>query len=182
MDVPRPFALRLATLDDVPVLRRVIAESARALTRGDYSQAQIEAALGSAWGVDSELIGDQTYFVVEDAGEIVACGGWSRRKTLFGGDAQPGRRSDVLDPSCESARIRAFFVRPQWARRGIGAALLQRCEAEARAHGFRSAELVATLTGRHLYRVFGYAGDQRVAYPLGQGITIQFVPMRKELG
>jgi GNAT superfamily N-acetyltransferase len=95
--------------------------------------------------------------------------------------AQPGRQSDILDPSRESARIRAFFVRPQWARRGIGAALLQRCEAEARAHGFRAAELMATLTGQRLYRVFGYVGDERIVYPLGEGITIEFVPMRKEL-
>lgn len=177
----RLVALRPATFDDVPALRQVIAESARALTRADYTEAQIEAALGSAWGVDSELIRDGTYFVVEDAGEIVACGGWSRRKTLFGGDAQPGRQSDVLDPSREAARIRAFFVRPQWARRGIGAALLRRCEAEARAHGFRSAELVATLTGQRLYRMFGYIGDERIEYPLGRGLTIEFIPMRKEL-
>ena len=173
-------ALRRATLDDVADLEQVIADSARALTRGDYTDAQIEAALGSAWGVDSELIRDGTYFAAESGGEIVACGGWSRRKTLFGGDQQPGRESVILDPAVESARVRAFFVRPQWARRGIGRAILERCEAEARAHGFRSAELVATLTGQRLYRVFGYVGEERVAYPLGDGMTIEFVPMRKD--
>jgi GNAT superfamily N-acetyltransferase len=173
-------ALRRATLDDVADLEQVIADSAGALTRGDYTDAQIEAALGSAWGVDSELIRDGTYFAAESGGEIVACGGWSRRKTLFGGDQQPGRESVILDPAVESARVRAFFVRPQWARRGIGRAILERCEAEARAHGFRSAELVATLTGQRLYRVFGYVGEERVAYPLGDGMTIEFVPMRKD--
>lgn len=173
-------ALRKATLDDVPLLEMVIAESARALTRGDYTDAQIEAALGSAWGVDTELIRDGTYFAAETGGEIVACGGWSRRKTLFGGDQQLGRESAVLDPAVESARIRAFFVRPRWARRGIGRAILERCEAEARGHGFRSAELVATVTGQRLYRVFGYVGEDRIAYPLRKGVTIEFVPMRKD--
>src|SRR5688572_12943456 len=115
------FSFRKATLADVPAIERIIAESARVLTRADYSDAQIEAALGTAFGVDTELIRDGTYFVVEAEGEgIVACGGWSRRKTLFGGDGQQGRESEVLDPERESARIRAFFVRPDWARRGIG--------------------------------------------------------------
>lgn len=179
--MPSSYVIRAATLADVAVLRQVIAESARGLTRGDYSEAQVEAALQGAWGVDTELIGDGTYFAVEAAGEIVACGGWSRRQTLFGGDAQLGRQSALLDPGRDAARIRAFFVRTQWARRGIGAALLERCEAEARAHGFRAAALVATLTGQRLYRVYGYVGDERVTYPLTEGITIQFVPMRKEL-
>ena len=174
------FTLRKATLSDVPALERLIAHSARALSREDYSEVQIEAAIGNAWGVDTELIRDETYFVAEAAGAIVACGGWSRRETLFGADAQPGRESGVLDPCRDSARIRAFFVRPDWARRGIGRALLDHCEAEARAHGFRSAELVATLPGMRLYRICGYVGDESVDYPLGANITIKFVPMKKE--
>jgi len=174
------FTLRLATANDVAVLERLIAESGRGLSRGDYSDAQIEAALGGAWGVDSELIRDGTYFVAEAAGEVVACGGWSRRATLFGGDAQPGRRSALLDPATDSARIRAFFVRPDWARRGLGRTLLERCEAEARAHGFRSTELVATLPGERFYRTLGYVGDERREYPLPHGLSITFVPMRKE--
>jgi GNAT superfamily N-acetyltransferase len=173
--------LRPATLADVPVLERLIAASARALCRNDYTAAQIDAAIGTAWGVDRELIGDQTYFVAEADGTIVACGGWSRRRTLFGGDAQPGRQSEVLDPARDAARIRAFFVHSDWARRGLGTALLERCEAEARAHGFTSAELVATLPGQRLYRAFGYVGEERVAYPLPGGLTIAFVPMRKRL-
>jgi N-acetylglutamate synthase-like GNAT family acetyltransferase len=173
--------LRKATLDDRPALERLIAESARGLSRPDYTDAQIEAALGSAFGVDSELIADGTYFVAEADGRIVGCGGWSRHATLFGGDAQPGRRSDLLDPSRDSARIRAFFVHPQWARRGIGRAILEKCEAEALAHGFQSVELLATLPGHSFYRTLGYSGDERVAHELKDGVTIDFIPMRKPL-
>jgi GNAT superfamily N-acetyltransferase len=175
------FSLRKATLDDRPALEELIAESARGLSRGHYTDAQVEAALGSAFGVDSELILDGTYFVAEAEGRIVGCGGWSRRATLFGSDAQPGRRSDLLDPARDSARIRAFFVHPGWARRGIGRAILERCEEEARAHGFRAAELLATLPGHRLYRVLGYEGDERVAHELPGGVAIDFIPMRKAL-
>jgi GNAT superfamily N-acetyltransferase len=175
------FSLRRARPSDVPILERLIAESARGLSRDDYTDAQIEAALGTAWSVDSELIHDGTYFAAEAAEDIVACGGWGRRKTLFGGDRQAGRQSGLLDPSRDAARIRAFFVRPDWARHGIGSLLLERCEAEALAHGFRAAELLATLPGCRLYAAFGYVGDERVAYPLPGGLTIDFVPMKKKL-
>ena len=174
------YSMRKATLDDVPVLERLIAESARILTREDYTEAEIEAAIGTAWGVDTQLIRDGTYYVVEtEADGILACGGWSCRKTLFGSDRQQGRESELLDPRRESARIRAFFVRPNWARRGIGRLLLERCEDDAKANGFQSTELVATLTGQRLYRVFGYVGEQRIDYPLPNGATIQFIPMKK---
>ena len=176
------FTLRKATLDDVPVLEEVIAASARGLSRGDYTAAQVEAALEGAFGVDSELIRDGTYFVAEAAGAIVACGGWSRRQTRFGSDRQPGRVSAVLDPARDAARIRAFFVRPEWARRGLGRLLLERCEAEARAHGFRALELVATLPGLPLYQACGYVAAEPIDHPLADGLTIRFVPMRKELG
>jgi GNAT superfamily N-acetyltransferase len=168
-------------MDDVLVLERLIADSARGLCRSDYTAGQIEAALGTAWGVDSALIGDGTYFVAEAPPGIVGCGGWSRRKTLFGGDAHAGRQPELLDPVCDAARIRAFFVRPDWARRGIGDNLLAWCEAEARACGFRAAELLATLPGQRLYRSRGYVGELRVSYPLPGGLTIEFVPMRKSL-
>jgi GNAT superfamily N-acetyltransferase len=175
------FALRKATLDDRSVLDRLIADSARGLSPPDYTPAQVEAALGSAFGVDSELIRDGTYFVAEADGRIVGCGGWSRRATLFGGDAQAGRRSELLDPAVDSARVRAFFVHPDWARRGIGRAILERCESEARAHGFRSAELLATLPGERFYRALGYRGTERIEHLLPDGITIEFVPMKKSL-
>jgi N-acetylglutamate synthase-like GNAT family acetyltransferase len=175
------FALRKATLEDRPALEQLIAESARGLSRADYTDAQVEAALGGAFGVDSELIRDETYFVAEADGRIVGCGGWSRRRTLFGGDAQPGRRSELLDPARDSARIRAFFVHPDWSRRGIGRAILERCEAEARANGFRSTELLATLPGERFYRALGYTGAERTEHSLRDGVVIEFVPMRKLL-
>jgi predicted N-acetyltransferase YhbS len=175
------FVLRKATLADAPSLELLIAESVRGLSRQDYTDAQIEAALGTAFGLDRELIRDGTYFVAEVDGEIVGCGGWSRRKTLFGGDQQPGRQSELLDPVRDSARVRAFFVRPDWARRGIGRALIARCEAEASTQGFGSAELVATLAGHRLYRAFGYVGDDRSEYRLPGDVAIEFIPMRKKL-
>lgn len=176
------LSLRRATLDDRSTLEKLIAESATGLSRSDYSSEQIEAALEGAFGVDSELIRDGTYFVAEVDGRIVGCGGWSRRKTLFGSDAQPGRQSDLLDPVRDSARIRAFFVHPTCARRGIGRAILERCEAEAQEYGFRSAQLLATLPGERFYRALGYAGEERVEHRLGDGLTIDFVPMRKDFG
>jgi GNAT superfamily N-acetyltransferase len=175
------YALRPARLVDAPVLKQLIIDSVRGLSRGDYTEAQIEAALGSAFGVDTELIRDGTYFVAESAGEIVGCGGWSKRKTLFGSDEQPGRQSELLDPLCDSARIRAFFVRPDWARQGIGRALLARCEDAALAHAFVATELMATLPGHRLYRVLGYVGDERIQHTLPGDVVIEFIPMRKNL-
>ncbi|HVK75073.1 MAG TPA: GNAT family N-acetyltransferase [Kofleriaceae bacterium] len=181
--MPSDFTIRPVTLDEVPALERLIAASARGLSQGDYTTAQIEAAIGTAWGVDTELIRDRTYFVVEGAGApaAVACGGWSRRKTLFGSDQQPGRESALLDPAVDAARIRAFFVDPAWARRGIGRLLLDRCEAEARAAGFTATELMATLPGERLYAAAGYVAGERIHHPLAGGLTIEFVAMRKRL-
>lgn len=169
-------------VEDIPVLMQLIAASARQLSASDYTSEQIEAALGSAWGVDTQLIRDGTYLVVEAPGEgIIACGGWSYRKTLFGSDGQAGREAAALDPAKDAARIRAFFVRPDWARRGVGRMLLAECERAARAHGFTSTALVATLPGVRLYRKFGYVGEEQVEYPLPNGLTIAFVPMSKLL-
>jgi GNAT superfamily N-acetyltransferase len=175
------YQLRLANPGDIPVLRALIAESARILSAADYTSKQIEAALEGAWGVDTQLIRDGTFLVVEAEEKIVGCGGWSFRRTLFGGDALDDREPARLDPASESARIRAFFVRPDWARRGIGRALLERCEAEASRHGFKSATLVATLPGERLYRALGYVSEGRLNQPLPHGQTIEFVPMRKPL-
>ena len=163
------------------MLEQLIAESARALASGDYTSAQIEASIGTSWAVDHQLIEDGTYFVVETDREIVGCGGWSRRRTLFGGDRQIGRDSALLDPRLDAARIRAFFVHPEWARRGIGRSLLVHSEDEARRHGFRAAELMATLPGERLYRALGYVVTARVQHPLTEALTIELVSMRKEL-
>jgi GNAT superfamily N-acetyltransferase len=175
------YAIRAATPADREAIDGLIAASARGLSQGDYTDEQVEAALGSAFGFDSQLVADGTYFVVEDGGALVACGGWSFRATRFGSDAQANRSAAQLDPATDAARIRAFFVHPRHARRGIGRALLARCEDEARARGFRAAELTATLPGLRLYATCGYAGGARERHPLPGGLTIDFVPMRKTL-
>jgi GNAT superfamily N-acetyltransferase len=173
--------LRNAILADIPAIEALIARSARGLSAADYRPAQIEGALRGAFGVDSQLLADQTYFVVENDGRIVGCGGWSFRSTLFGGDARAGRDSSMLDPRTQAAKIRAFFVDPGAARRGIGSRLLERCESEARAHGFSHVELMATLPGVKLYAARGYIGAAMVHYDVGLGETIEFIPMRKLL-
>jgi GNAT superfamily N-acetyltransferase len=175
------LTLRKASLDDRHRISQLIETSARVLSRADYTGEQIEGAVREVFGVDSELIEDGTYFVAEVAGVVVGCGGWSKRRTLFGGDQYAGRESAALDPACDSARIRAFFIHPDWARRGIGRAILERCEEEARRGGFRSLELMATLPGLKFYRSMGFHEAGRVTYELSGGAEIDFVPMRKEL-
>jgi GNAT superfamily N-acetyltransferase len=173
------YLLRKATHEDRPALQVLIARSARALGAADYRPEQIEGALRGAFGVDTQLIDDGTYFVVEFEGILVGCGGWSRRRTLFGGDAHTERNAQELDPHTDAAKIRAFFVDPDHARRGIGKSLLERCETEARAHGFTRFELMGTLPGVRLYEASGYVGHERVHYPVAPGVTIEFIPMRK---
>jgi GNAT superfamily N-acetyltransferase len=175
------YVIRKATLDDRASIEKLIAESARGLSRGDYSGRQIEAALGGVFGVDTNLIEDGTYFVAESGGALVGCGGWSKRRTLFGGDRYAVRDASELDPRTEPAKIRAFFVHPGHARRGIGRAILEACEKEAGAHGFRALELMATLPGVRLYEACGYERAGRAEYEVGEGVSVEFVPMRKEL-
>jgi GNAT superfamily N-acetyltransferase len=173
--------LRIATHADIPSLDALIARSARGLSRDDYRPEQVEGALRGAFGVDTQLLRDATYFVAEDAGLPVGCGGWSYRATLFGGDARGGRDARRLDPATDAARIRAFFVDPAFARRGIASLLLDRCEQEARTQGFRAAELMGTLPGVKFYSVRGYLGGDLVRYEIGGGEVIEFIPMRKTL-
>jgi GNAT superfamily N-acetyltransferase len=173
--------LRKATHADIPLLNALIARSARGLSTADYSPRQIEGALRGAFGVDTQLLTDETYFVVEDLGEIVGCGGWSFRSTLFGGDARAGRDSSILDPETQPAKIRAFFVGPAHARRGIGSLLLTHCENQARAYGYREVELMATLPGAKLYAARGYVAAPLVHFEIGSGERIEFIPMRKRL-
>jgi len=175
------ISLRKATPADVPTLRELIARSARGLSTEDYRPAQVEGALQGAFGVDSQLLKDQTYFVAEDNGVIVGCGGWSYRATLFGGDARGDRDPSSLDPRTHAAKIRAFFVDPSQARRGIGTLLLERCEQEAKEHGFSQVELMATLPGVKLYAARGYVGTEQVRFDVGSGESIEFLPMRKTL-
>jgi GNAT superfamily N-acetyltransferase len=175
------YQLRAAIRADQAALQRLIARSARELGAQDYRPEQIEGALRGAFGVDTQLIDDGTYFVVESEGKLVGCGGWSRRRTLFGGDAHRERDAGELDPRVDAAKIRAFFVDPDHARRGIGRALLERCESEARARGFRRFELMGTLPGVRLYLALGYRPGATVHYPVANGVTIEFIPMSKEI-
>jgi GNAT superfamily N-acetyltransferase len=175
------YIIRKANLNDREAIENLIGESARNLSLEDYSEQQIEAAILTVFGVDTDLILDETYFVAESCGALIGCGGWSRRKTLFGGDRFASRDSSELDPKSEAAKIRAFFVHPEFARKGIGRAILAACENEARAYGFRSIELMATLPGLKLYRACGYEGNERVEYEIRNDLRIEFVPMRKDL-
>jgi GNAT superfamily N-acetyltransferase len=174
------FSIRIAMADDTAALSKLIARSARELGAADYDSAQIEGALKGAFGVDTQLIADGTYYIVEEHGQMVGCGGWSYRRTLFGGDAGKARDAALLDPQTEAARIRAYFIDPAHARRGIGRALLAHCEAQAAQRGFRRFELMATLTGLPFYARCGYRAATPVHYPLAPAVTIEFVPMSKE--
>jgi len=179
--------LRKAVPADVPRLREVIETSVRGLQVGDYTPAQVEGALKSVYGVDSQLIADGTYFVAEietpDSAtcEIVACGGWSKRKTLYGGDQFAAREDSLLNPERDAAKIRAFFVHPDWARRGIGTLILEACEKAALEAGFTRLEMGATLSGVPFYRAMGYLEVENQSAPLGNGEALPIVKMAKEV-
>ncbi|HST08939.1 MAG TPA: GNAT family N-acetyltransferase [Terriglobales bacterium] len=178
------FSLRKAVDADVPVLQKLIDASVRGLQARDYSPTQIETALATVYGVDSQLISDDTYFVVETnvpAREIVGCGGWSKRKTLYGGDHWTGREDTLLDPQKDAAKIRAFFVHPAWVRRGIGTILLDACEQAAIAAGFRRLEMGATLSGVPLYKARGYEALENLGVPLANGESLPIVRMEKRV-
>ena len=179
--MPPSFTIRPALSADIPALEHLIAASARGLSPGYYTDAEIEAAVAHVFGVDSDLVADQSYFVVDIDGQPAACGGWSRRKTLFGGDQFAARDSGYLDPAAEPAKIRAFFVSPGHARQGLGRALLTHCENEARRHGFTSAEMMATLPGVDFYRRCGYQGDKIVTHMTPDGTPLRFTPMLRAL-
>ncbi|MEO8431042.1 MAG: GNAT family N-acetyltransferase [Acidobacteriota bacterium] len=179
----RHRSIRPAVPADVERLTALIRESVIGLSLGDYSAAQLESALIHVFGVDTRLIDDGTYFVVEEPGTTgpLACGGWSRRRTLFGGDQYIGRTDDRLDPAVDAARIRAFFVRPGAARRGLGSMLLGACERAAREHGFVRLELMATLTGIPLYERAGFLARERVDLELPDGVRFPLVRMERTL-
>jgi GNAT superfamily N-acetyltransferase len=187
--------LRLAVPEDIPVLRELIDASVRGLQTEDYTPAQIEGALKTVFGVDSQLIADGTYFVAQ-AGPaaiqrtgakhaqpeliIVGCGGWSKRKTLYGSDHWTGREDALLDTLCDAAKIRAFFIHPAWARRGVGGMILQACEDAARAAGFTRYEMGATLTGAKLFGVKGYVAVKPISIPLVNGESLPVIHMEKQ--
>lgn len=163
------------------MLQALISESAEELSKGFYDTAQRDAAIRHVFGVDAQLIADQTYFVIEIGGEAAACGGWSRRETLFGGDQFADRRPRLLDPASEAARIRAFFVHPRFARRGLASMLLEACETAAVAEGFAAFELMATLSGVPFYTARGFNKINGLELQL-DGVTVRFVGMRKVQG
>ena len=180
------FTIRPAIFADIPILRDLIDASVRRLQSGDYSPPQIDSALKTVFGVDSQLVNDGTYLLVEavPAGSqnklvIVACGGWSKRKTLYGGDRWRDRQDDMLDPGTDAAKIRAFFIHPDWARQGIGTLLLDACELAARTAGFKRFEMGATLTGAKLFAKRGYVAQERLEIPLEGEITLPIIHMVK---
>jgi GNAT superfamily N-acetyltransferase len=176
------FSLRTAVPGDTPALEVLIDASVRGLQITDYSPSQIESALASVYGVDSQLIADGTYFVVEANSadrKIVGCGGWSKHKTLYGGDVWKGREDSLLDPQKDAAKIRAFYVHPDWVRRGIGTMLLEACEKAATAAGFRRLEMGSTLSGVPLYSARGYVALEDLQVPLANGEALPIVRMEK---
>jgi N-acetylglutamate synthase-like GNAT family acetyltransferase len=201
--ITEEWSMRLAQESDVPALEALISVSVRGLQAPHYSGEQMEAALGTVFGVDRQLIRDATYFVVEVGGSssretnptrrrpprrvnsvppsIIGGGGWSKRKTLFGSDHHADRDSAELDPSCDAARIRAFFIHPDWARRGIATEILDRCEKDIVEARFRSIELASTLPGVPFYAKCGYVAGERSDVPLANGLTLGIVRMEKKL-
>jgi len=178
------FHIRLATNADIPTLHALIESSVRILQANDYTPAQIQGALGTVLGLDTQLLADQTYFVAETTASsgtktIVACGGWSKRKTLFGSDHAALREPDFLDPATDAAKIRAIFVHPDWARRGLGTLLLETCENAAKSAGFTKFEMGSTLTGVPLYKLRGYHVIETIAVPLPNGEALTVIRMAK---
>ena len=179
------LTVRQAVLADVAALEHLIRASVLVLQTADYTAEQRDQALELVFGVDTQLIEDGTYFVAEATVSqdrvIAGCGGWSKRRTLYGSDHCSGREDALLDPHRDAARIRAFFVHPSWARRGIGSRILQVCEAAAATAGFSRLEMGATLTGVPLYRARGYVEGHRREVPLRPGLSLPIVHMVKQL-
>ncbi len=191
--------IRKAVAADVPALRGLIEASVRKLQAADYTPEQMEGALETVFGVDSQLIADGTYFVAEARGmsalheteraaggrnpektwAMAGCGGWSKRKTLYGSDHWSGREDALLDPQRDAAKIRAFFIHPAWARRGIGSRILEACEIAASTAGFTSYEMGATLTGAKLFGTRGYVAIEKIEVPLKNGLSLPVIRMAK---
>lgn len=178
--------VRVATSSDIQTLHELIELSVRGLQAEDYTPAQIEGALGHALGLDTQLIADGTYFIAElrdadGAQQVVGCGGWSNRKTLFGSDGGPNRQAEFLNPKSDAAKIRAIFVHPDFARCGIGTLILRHCEEAAAAAGFTRLEMGSTLTGVPLYSEKGYTPVERIEIPLPNGEVLPVIKMTKSL-
>jgi GNAT superfamily N-acetyltransferase len=177
---PTDLRIRVAVADDVARIRPLMDAAIGVLLRPFLSPDQVEASR-EIMGLDTQLITDRTYYVVTSAEQVVGCGGWSRRATLFGGDHSAGRDAAVLDPAVDPARVRAMYTKPGWERRGIGRLVLGTCEAAAAAEGFTVCELAATLGGEPLYAACGYAPIEAFDAPTSQGLRIPLIRMRKSL-
>jgi len=175
------FSIRRATVEDVAHIERVMRESLVGLGRRTYDERQIASSVEHVAHIDRYLIEDATYFVAIDDGAIVGCGGWSRRGKLYAGSAAHGNEERMLDPATEPARVRAMFVAPAYARRGIGRQILERSENEARAAGFREVELMAMLSGREMYSACGYEPIEDVEPPLADGTPLPLTRMKKRI-
>lgn len=173
--------IRPAVASDIPALKELIPKSVRLLSANYYTAEQVESGLTYIFGVDTQLIEDGTYYVVETEGEIVGCGGWSKRRTLYGGDQAKAEIDSLLDPETDAARIRAFFVHPDRKRQGIGSRIMQICEEAAREAGFAMLELVATLPGEPLYKAFGYEAVERFETVLPDGVALPLARMAKRI-
>ncbi|MGH7621369.1 MAG: GNAT family N-acetyltransferase [Gemmatimonadaceae bacterium] len=175
------LTVRVAATADVPALQVLIGLSVRGLSVGFYNDAQVEAAMTDVFGVDTQLIADGTYYVIDGPAGPVAAGGWSARRTLYGGDQLKPADDPMLDPAADAARIRAFFVHPEWARRGLARQLYSACERAAAAAKFRRFELMATLPGEPLYRALGFTPIEQVVLTLGQGVALPLVRMTRRI-
>lgn len=173
--------LRLAQPDDVPAMEALIARSGIELSAGFYTPEQAAAVTRHVFGVDSQLVADGTYFLIEQDGELLACGGWSKRNTLFGGDRAKSGPDPLLDPAREPARIRAFFVAPQMARQGLGSRLMRHCSDQAALAGFRALELAATMPGVPLYLASGFIVVENITLDLPGGVMVPLSRMRREI-
>lgn len=174
-----PFTHRIATAADIAALTAIMDKAIADLQRGFLTPEQIRSSR-TVMGIDTQLIEDGTYFVVEENHEIAGCGGWSRRATLYGGDHTPGREPAPLDPAHDPARVRAMYTNPDYARRGVGRLILELCERAAAAEGFTSLELMGTLSGEPLYRTYGFEPVERIADDRG-GAPVPLVRMRKSI-
>lgn len=175
--------IRAATTADIPALQDLIKRSGIGLSAGFYTPEQAEAITRDVFGVDTQLIADGTYFAIEDDTRIVACGGWSKRSTAYGGDQHKIAPDRLLDPATDAAKIRAFFVDPGMARQGLGSMLMQHCTEHALAAGFTSLELTATMPGVPLYQAHGFVPVHDLSLSLGGGqVAVPLTLMRKALG
>ena len=174
------FNFRLANSEDIPSIKRLMEQSITELLGNYLNEEELEASFESM-GLDGQLILDKTYFLIYFEGILVGCGGWSNRKTLFGGNHTPNRSNDFLNPNKDSAKIRAMYTHPEWARKGIGTLILELAEKEASNAGFKRCELMATLSGIYLYKNRGYKIDEEIYYRSKKGNSVKMFKMTKFL-